>query len=248
MNELSNLEAALRYHGLGWAVIPAAERGKAPLVRWHQYQDHPPSELQIKYWFNQSPRANIAVITGAVSGIVVLDIDPHRGGDKALEELMKIHGPLPKTVEAITGDGAHHLYFAHPGGSVSTWLSIAEGIELRADGGGVIVPPSVHPSGHRYVWKEGCSPFQVNLAPAPQWIWQRGAVERLDWDALIGEAVTDEHRTNRIISILRYLDWIGVQENLTRELIGAWNQTRCSPPLTADELDQIFARVRSESR
>ncbi len=247
MAELSNLDAALRYRGLGWAVIPAAEKGKAPLVHWHQYQDDLPSEIQIKYWFNQSPRANVAVITGAVSGIIVLDVDPNRGGDQALQELIAAHGPLPKTVEGVTGDGGSHYYFSHPGGSVPTWISLAEGIELRADGGGVIVPPSIHPSGGRYLWKEGCSPLQMNLAPAPQWIWQRGAVEKLDWDSLIGETVTEEHRTNRIISILRYLDWIGVQENLSRELIGAWNQTRCSPPLSADALDQIFHRVRSES-
>ncbi|MFP4539264.1 MAG: bifunctional DNA primase/polymerase [Dichotomicrobium sp.] len=248
MDDLSNLDAALRYRGLGWAVIPAAEQGKAPLVRWHQYQDDLPSEIQIKYWFNQSPNANIAVITGAISGIVVLDIEPNRGGDKALKELTAKHGPLPKTVEAITGDGGFHLYFAHPGGSVPTSLSLAEGIELRADGGGVIVPPSIHPSGKRYAWKEGCSPLETNPAPPPKWLWQEQALERQDWDSLIGQTVAEEQRNNRIISILRYLDWIGVQENLSRELIGAWNQTRCNPPLSADELDQIFHRVRRESK
>jgi hypothetical protein len=248
MNDTTHLDAAQRYRGLGWAVIPAAEKGKAPLVKWHQYQDQLPSEIQVKYWFHQTPKANVAVVTGAVSGIIVLDVDPGRHGDAALAELVRRNGPLPKTVEAMTGDGGYHLYFAHPGGTVPTSLSLAEGIELRADGGGVIVPPSVHPSGQLYTWKSGQSPLDLNPAPAPRWVWQSGAVEKQDWTSLAGDTVREEQRMNRVISILRYLDWIGVQENLSRELIGAWNQTRCDPPLRPDELDQIFHKVRSESR
>jgi len=66
--------------------------------------------------------------------------------------------------------------------------------------------------------------------------------------ASLGATVADAHSTDRIISILRYLDWIGVQESLIRELIGAWNQTRWDPPLTSNELDQVSHRVRSESK
>ena len=54
----------------------------------------------------------------------------------------------------------------------------------------MIVPPSVHPSGQVYTWKHGQSPFDLNPAFAPRWIWQSGAVEKQDWTSLVGDAAT----------------------------------------------------------
>jgi len=87
-----------------------------------------PSEIQVKYWFHQTLKANVAVVTGAVSGIIVLDVDPGRHGEAALAELVRQNGPLPRTVEAMTGDGGYHLYFAYPGGTVPTSLGLAGGL------------------------------------------------------------------------------------------------------------------------
>lgn len=70
------LDAALAYHRHGWAVIPAAERGKRPIVRWQIYQDGMPGEKAVRDWFARWPNANLSVVTGTISGIVVLDVDP----------------------------------------------------------------------------------------------------------------------------------------------------------------------------
>jgi hypothetical protein len=121
-------------------------------------------------WWRRWPEANLAVRTGARpagAGVVVLDVDPAHGGDLALEALVADRGPLPATLEVATGGGGRHLYFAHPGGVVPNSAGrLGLGLDVRGDGGYVVVPPSRHPAGPRYRW----SP--APLAPLPAWLHQ----------------------------------------------------------------------------
>lgn len=105
MEQSSTLEAALSYLSYGWSVIPAAELGKRPIVRWRAYQDDLPTEKQLYKWFSRWPKANLFVVTGAISNIVVLDVDPKHGGKESLKKLEARHGILPETVESLTGGG-----------------------------------------------------------------------------------------------------------------------------------------------
>lgn len=114
----AHLEAALGYLKRGWAVVAAGERTKRPIVPWQAYQHRMPGEAEVTAWFERWPKANLAVITGAISGIVVVDIDPKNGGDRSLAALEARQGPLPATIESITGGGGRHVYFAHPGREV----------------------------------------------------------------------------------------------------------------------------------
>jgi hypothetical protein len=86
-------------------------------------------------------------VTGAASDLTVLDIDPEHGGADSLAALEQRYGALPATIEAVTGGGGRHLYFAHPGGIVHNMVAIESGIDLRGDGGFVVAPPSTHPNG-----------------------------------------------------------------------------------------------------
>lgn len=93
------------------------------------------------------PRGMLAVRTGAPSGIVVVDIDPANGG--------RVHPELmPPTAYVRTGSGGLHLYYQHPGHPVPCSAGrLSPGIDVRGDGGYVILPPSVHPrTGRPYVW------------------------------------------------------------------------------------------------
>lgn len=91
------------------------------------------------------PGGLLAVRTGAPSGLVVVDIDPEHGG--AVD-----HEVMAPTYTVGTGSGGWHLYYAHPGGRVpSRPLPGYAGIDIKADGGYVVVPPSRHPrTGRRY--------------------------------------------------------------------------------------------------
>ena len=163
-------EAALEYLRRGWSVIPVREKDKRPAVPWKAYQSKLVSEKTLHDWFTRSPDYNVAVVTGALSGIVVVDVDPRHGGDESLRKLERTHGPLPKTVESITGGGGRHVYFSHPGGLVHNRANIEPGVDLRGDGGCIVAPPSIHPSGKRYRWKKAHAPGDFKLARLPDWL------------------------------------------------------------------------------
>jgi hypothetical protein len=114
-------------------------------------------EAQVRQWWGRWPDANLAVRTGAVSGLVVLDVDPDHGGDDSLERISHRFGPLPTGRVVRTGSGGRHLYFAHPGGTVrnDAGRRLGPGLDVRGDGGYVIAPPSRHTSGGNYVLEAG---------------------------------------------------------------------------------------------
>jgi hypothetical protein len=90
------------------------------------------------------------------SGLLVLDVDPRHGGDKSLERLEELHGHF-YGIRAHTGGGGLHLFFKKPSGVTIKSKSDAlgkgyPGIDVRADGGYVILAPSLHVSGQLYKW------------------------------------------------------------------------------------------------
>ncbi len=163
-------QAALDYLARGWSVIPVREKAKRPAIAWKAYQSKCVTEKTLRGWFRRSPDFNVAIVTGALSGLVVLDVDPRHDGDKGLRKLERQHGSLPRTLESVTGGGGRHYYFSHPGGEVRNRTGIEPGIDLRGDGGCIVAPPSIHPSGKRYRWVKGHAPGQVKLAHLPNWL------------------------------------------------------------------------------
>src|SRR5207253_2207139 len=73
-------------------------------------------ERTIRSWWDRWPWANIGIATGAVSGLVVVDVDPAHGGTESLHHLQSLMGSLPATLTASTGGGGWHLVLTHPGG------------------------------------------------------------------------------------------------------------------------------------
>ncbi len=129
----------------------------------------PAGPEQVRRWWRRWPEANVGVVTGKVSGLVVLDVDPRHGGGESLAALETIYGPVPHTVESLTGGGGQHLYFRHPG-TVVPCRSIAPGLDVKGDSGLVVCPPSAHVSGRAYAWEAGCAPGDVPVADLPWWI------------------------------------------------------------------------------
>ncbi len=234
------MKAALDFGRLGWSVIPNEPRGKRPLIRWQVYQYRRPDGTEVAEWFRRWPEANIAVVTGIVSGLVVLDLDPRHGAVASLEQLERKHGPFPETAEAVTGGGGRHLYFAHPGEILRNRVGIAPGVDLRSDGGYVVAPPSVHACGEPYRWER--SPDVCRLAPLPEWL--RAAPEDRShrghpvtyWRRLLREGVTEGERNNTIASLAGHLLRHGVDPEVTAELLLSWNGARCRPPLEPEEV------------
>ena len=80
-------QSALDYLDRGWAVVPVRAREKYPLIAWQVYQQHCASVGDVRAWFARWPNANVGIVTGVVSGLVVIDVDPRHGGNDSLAEL-----------------------------------------------------------------------------------------------------------------------------------------------------------------
>jgi hypothetical protein len=150
------LADALAYLEHGWSVIPAPVRGKSGLVPWRRYQQTRPRPDDWQRWASRWPRANLAVITGRLSGIVVIDVDFRHGGRAGLDQVEAEHGELPWSAMVETPSGGWHLYLQHPGGRISNSASLlAPGVDVRGDGGLALLPPSRRPDGSAYRWHVG---------------------------------------------------------------------------------------------
>ena len=236
-------QSALDYLDRGWSVVPVRTREKHPLIAWQVYQQRCATVNDVRAWFARWPNANVGIVTGVVSGLVVMDVDPRHGGNESLAELEREKGPLPQTVEAVSGGGGRHLYFAHPGGTVHNRAALAAGIDLRGDGGLIVSPPSIHPSGRHYQWRPGHAPHEITLAPLPGWLL--GEIMPTDsprghplayWRRLISEGVPKGRRNNTIASLTGHLLWHGVDSDVVSELLLCWNRERSRPPLSDEEV------------
>ena len=161
------LEHALDYASRGWPVFPAAPGQKKPATE-HGLKDATTDEVQIREWWRRMPNATIAVATGPAAGFYVLDVDPRHGGDQSLQELCN-PANLPDTRMCETGGGGKHIHFAYPddGSEVKNATDILPGLDIRGDGGYVIMPGSdtAADGGGAYVWEE-----EEGLSPTPAWL------------------------------------------------------------------------------
>jgi Bifunctional DNA primase/polymerase, N-terminal/Primase C terminal 1 (PriCT-1) len=179
------LDAGLTYAARGWHVFPChtptptgcsctkrdacTDRGKHPRTL-HGLKDASTDEATIRRWWTDWPMANIGVVTGALSGLVVLDVDTRKQGEDSLADLEQSYSPLPETVMQITGNGLHYL-FAHPGSPVKNGVAVlGAGLDIRGDGGYIIAAPSLHASGKRYCWEVLHEPDDTPLVPLPAWL------------------------------------------------------------------------------
>ncbi len=174
------LGAALGYLAEGWPVFPICSPlmgqhihahgsclspGKVPMVPWAAFQTTLPEVGQIRSWWTQWPHANIGMATGELSGVLVLDAD----GTEARKECLK-RGGLDGTRAVWTGKvgGAHYHLRYPPGSDIRNFNRRLPGIDLRGQGGYVLLPPSAHASGASYRWIDGTE--HARLVSPPAWL------------------------------------------------------------------------------
>jgi hypothetical protein len=228
----------------GWRLLPCAQRGKTPLLkRWPTLAS---ADLAtIREWAAKHPECNWGVATGPDSGVFVLDVDGD-AGRASLATLEAQHKPLPVTLTSITGraNGGEHRWFNYPvdreiRGSAG---KLGEGFDVRAAGGYVIVPPSIHETGRAYQWADP----EQSIADAPSWLL----------DLLSGETRRDRNPPAARINVLvkgerndkltRYAGWLrrrGAELPELEEKLLADNARRCQPPLEEAEVRRIAASI-----
>lgn len=190
LNDARPVEAALAYAGLGWPVMPLAwMSGDRCACRTGAHCEHPAKHpliadglkgastdpSQLRQWWGHWPQAGIGVRTGAVSGLLVVDIDvAHGGWDTASQLYFRGQEIEGGTLQANTGGGGLHVFYAHPGPGANVsntagrlpGVGSTPGIDLRGDGGYIVAPPSGHRSGGRYEWRS----TDWLLAHPPEWM------------------------------------------------------------------------------
>ena len=167
MTDLASAASRLPLRGL--AVFILAPGTKKPILGSNGLLDASSDcDVARARWAN-TPRANIAVATGARSSIWVLDVDRQHGGHKSLAELTTHHGQLPLTVGVHTPASGFHLWWQWPTDDRVIRNSagrIGPGLDVRGEGGYVVVPPSILRDGRRYRWIKGAT----EIVPAPAWL------------------------------------------------------------------------------
>jgi putative DNA primase/helicase len=158
-------EQAHFYAGeLGWPVFPV-RADKRPLTA-HGFKEASTDAAQIAAWWSAHPDAGIAIPTGARSGLWVLDDDSVKRGPSSLDPLVSEHGALPETLRSRTGGGGLQHFFRLPAEQqIKNRTGVVPGIDVRGEGGYVLIPPSPHLSGNTYAWE-----VLADLVDAPAWL------------------------------------------------------------------------------
>lgn len=252
------IEAAAGYIEQGWQVIPiwgintdkscscgnsnCSSPGKHPIgaLAPNGLKNAANSISQMEAWFHVQPLMNLGITTGQQSGLVVLDVDPKHGGEASLEKLEAEYGLLPETPLVQTGSGGRHYYFLHPDEDVKNSVGkLGDGLDIRADGGYVVAPPSLHVCGGTYCW-ENC-PEETPLAPLPDWIIAKIKQESVPVISqptgrkvfVVGE------RNNSLMSIAGFLRKKGLDEEQIFDNLKNFNFYCCTKPLSDQELSSI---------
>lgn len=255
------LDAALSYAARGWAVLPlhtpvggvrpcSCGRADCPSVGKHPRTEHGLADVTtdqevITAWWRRWPDANVGIVTGGVSGIDVVDVDPRHGGDKTLADLQKVHGQLADTVEAATGGGGVHYYFGHsPGLRCRTGFS--PGLDFKTDGGYVVAPPSLHESGEAYSWNR--HPDEIELASLPAWSHDLVRVREGDQGTVRhvshNGAIPEGKRNDYLCSVAGTLRRRDMSADAIEAALLTENSARCSPPLDEHEVLKIARSIR----
>jgi len=242
------LRAALKLAARGLHVFPCQPHDKRPATT-NGLKAATIDPDVITRWWRQAPTCNIGVATGSASGIMVVDVDDI-DAEAELKKLEDEHGALPATVEAVTARG-RHLFFKWPERDIRNSASkLAPGIDVRGNGGYIVAPPSLHPSGRRYCWSVDSASI---FAAAPEWLLDMitapvrdTATAATAWHDLIRDGAAKGCRNDNMTRVVGHLLHRHVDPMITLEIALAINDARWRPPLPRAEIlaivDSIAAR------
>jgi archaellum biogenesis ATPase FlaH len=230
------LDYARWYVSKSFSVIPLLQKGKTPVIEtWKLFQTHKPTDDKLKVWFGNGSDNNIGIVTGAISGITVVDFD----SPESIEFSKKNNFPITPSVK--TGKGYHAYYRYKEGVRNFQKRDDLPGIDLRGNGGYVVAPPSIHPSGHQYQWIKGKCLDDLPLADLPEIVLVRSPEDKTLLKELykgVPEGSRNDSLTRLIGSLVN--DGLGFDECLN--FAYQWNE-RNNPPET--DLKKIERTVRS---
>lgn len=244
-NNPNLLAAALRYAELGYPIFPCRPGGKEPITE-HGLNDATLDEDQICEWWSETPDANIGLRT---DGLLVVDVDPLPDGARNefasdLEQL----SDLLVSAGTMTPRGGQHFWFRQPDGIEmrNTTGKIAPGVDTRATGGYVLVPPSVinGTGAYHFMFSFTLEMPPNKLAPPPGWILkaldaEKPSSPKAEPAQPTDNTIPDGQRNQTLTSIAGALRQSGLSESAIVAALRATNSERCKPPLDDAEVRKI---------
>lgn len=261
-----------------WPIIPIVPGNKRPAIKTGiDHAEGATIDLAtIADWHRRGMLDAIGTPTGAVSGAVVIDVDKKHDGEALLAELESALGPLPRTKVVRTRSGGLHIYCAHPRndmrvrsagpkGQLAKLLGGRPGIDVRGDGGLVVLPPSL---GYSWIADDdeplprlpllwllaingaGDPPRPLATAVAPAVSDERRLARARAYLAKMPHAETGKGGHDALWNaVLALRVGFDLDEPTTRWLIVTDYNPRCDPPWDERDLDHKFAGVdRAEKR
>ena len=240
-----NGKIAQLYASKGMAVYPVQPRGKAALLPGG-FNNATLDPDEIENIWDHDPDANIGIATGSISHLFALDVDldkdKGKDGFRSIREWEQEHGTFPTTVMDITGRGGSHLLFAYDGKDIPSTVDLYNGVDIRGEGGGIVVPPSEHENGRRYEWE--VSPDDMPIAQADDNVLSfiRNGL-KLKKKELPFMANTDPpavvpegKRNDYLFKLSCSLQAKGLSDDAILQAIITENKSKCNPPLTEKEI------------
>lgn len=218
-----------------------SSQGKHPRIRnWTEKASNDPA--QIREWWGKWPDANIGIVCGEVSNIVVLDMDPRHNGEDSLEKLEREIGTFTQTTTIVTGGGGKHFYYLYPGLNKlkNSNGKLGEGLDIKTDGGYVVAPGSLHKSGKKYDWL-----FRLKeIKPFPDMLIRKlkgGQKSEKSTKLNSTDPIHEGARNDTLFKIAVQLRRRGANKIQIESELTNINGIRCNPPLGKSEIRSIAA-------
>lgn len=236
---------ALNLAKAGFAVFPLRENRKDPAIAGG-FTNAATNHEQVEAMWNLRPHLNLGIATGGVSGgLVVIDCDYHpdegRDGLSVKAEWEAIHGEFPRTVCVETPTGGEHYYFRSDE-PFNCSTNHEKAIDIRADGGYVVAPPSIHPNGKPYVWIESYEECKVadiddNVKAFIRSVQgSNGKHKKFE----LPDVIPSGGRNDTLFKLACSLQAQGsTDEEILAQLHGV-NKLKCKPPMSDVEVEKIF--------
>lgn len=234
-------EAALRLLRLGFTPIPIRRNDKRPLINWQEFQNRKPTDEELRSWWAKWPDANLAIVTGEASGVDVIDTDI--GHD---DNWPPAGCELPGACVVRTPSGGFHNYVTHIPGVKNSTSKLAEHVDVRGDGGYVLVPPSATAVGAHELVQGGFE--TARECEAPDWLREalldtanagRATAGKTPEATPAGPVIRRGHRHTELCRLAGTMRRRGMGEPEILAALRETNRTRCELPLDDEEVARI---------
>ena len=251
------MEAAVWYCEHGYGIIPIQPRGKRPASRngLNDWFDNPDDARRM---WTEHPDFNIGIVCGMPShGLVVIDVDEDdeegKHGLDALNDWETLHGELPRTATAITGRGGLHYLYRTSRTTIRPSTNAELCVDVRADGGYIVAPPSIHPNGTPYRWDTGCAPWECGVSNATGNVYdfldhvQRNGGKSDDAPKtelfVLPETIKKGTRDDTLYRYACSLRSRGERDDVIQAMVEKANRDRCEKQLAQRDIDRLVRQA-----